>query len=126
MELGPWFSVRMGRYWYRAETEPVGKPPTPVALKRAVMLHRPWPMALSGQRKMLVLFARNWLIPSTERCCGLIRPPAMGCPAILTTTVPIRGRHGHVFGRWDCAIHFAWACGPIRAVIFHPTATPGS
>ena len=37
-----------------------------------------------------MLFALNWLIPSTERCCGLIQPRAMVCPAILTTTLPIR------------------------------------
>src|SRR6266498_83315 len=36
------------------------------------------------------------------------------------------GLHAHVFGRWGCASRFAWACGPIRVVIFRPTVTPGS
>src|SRR5437868_6340640 len=50
----------------------------------------------------------------------------MVCPVILTTTLPTRGRRALGFGLWDCAIRFAWACSPIRAVIFHPTAIPGS
>src|SRR2546430_9250272 len=50
----------------------------------------------------------------------------MVCPVILTTTLLTRGRRALGFGLWDCAIRFAWACSPIRAVIFHPTAIPGS
>ena len=55
--------------------------PTLVAFKRAVMLHKLWPMALSGQRKTLVLFALNWLILSTERCCGIDPATGNGVPS---------------------------------------------
>ena len=50
---------------------------------------------------------RSQLVDSLERegRCGLIQPRAMVCPAILTTTPPIRGRHAHGFGHWACEIH---------------------
>src|SRR4029078_3336007 len=98
MGLEAWCSVRMERCWYGQEQELVSTPPTLAALTRAVMPLRPWLTALSGQRKTLALFALSWLIPSTERCCELIQPPAMRCPAIRTTTLRIRGRRAHGFG----------------------------
>src|SRR6266481_6476338 len=97
MEWGPWSSVKMGPYCYRVGKGPVFRLQILVAFKRGVMLRKLWPMALFSRRKTLVLFALNWLILSAERCCGLIRPRATVCPAILTTTQAIPGRRAHVF-----------------------------